>query len=70
MGRCVYGPMYAHRYAHFLHVCVWGDDFFSKTERESVNDFVEIVTVPYMYMSIVRYGLFCIGQHCNSLCLL
>ena len=46
-------------------VCVCVCDFLSRTERERVNDFVEIVTFPGIYMSIVRYGVFCIGYHCN-----
>ena len=61
-------------------VCVWvgggggggggGGDFLTRAERERVSEFVEIVTFPCMYVSIVRYGLVCIGEHCNSLFLL
>ena len=50
---------------HISFVCVGGGcDFLSikqGEERNSESDFVEIVsnvTFPFMYMSIVRYGLF------------
>ena len=37
------------------------DDNNNRVERERVSDFVETVTFPCVYMSIVRYGYFCIG---------
>ena len=53
----------AHRQtcAHFLHVGGLGGgcDFLGRSEKDS--DFVDCVTFPCMYMSIVRYGLLCIG---------
>ena len=72
MGWCVYGWAYVCTLtqAHILRVCVCTcvcvggggkGGFFSRAERERVSDIVETVTFPCMYMSIVRYGLFCIG---------
>ena len=47
----------------YVCVCVCVGATFKRAERERVSDFVENVTFPcmytYMYMSIVRYGLFC-----------
>ena len=63
--------VYTQRHMHISFMCVWGEggggmgggDFLRRAKSERVSDFVEIVTFHcmYVYMSIVRYGLFCIG---------
>ena len=60
VGVCMDEPMYAHRHMHISFMCGSGGcDFLSTAERK--RHFVEIVTFPCMYMSVVKYGLFCIG---------